>query len=169
MRTMIAYTLALIVAPSVATADDFKREYDRFKDTTHYKTTIRLSELGRMSPLIDLELTTNVQGDAPASSKSNFNVDMLVTYNMSTNRACMGTGVDLLAEGKPMTFESAMPPFFSGNHAIASFTRKLTFAEVSEFIGSSAIEIRVCGTEYTLTADQRGKLVSFLDASQRTP
>ncbi|WAC62082.1 hypothetical protein OVA13_11785 [Pseudoxanthomonas sp. SL93] len=169
MRTMIACTLALLVAPSVATAQNFKREYDRFKDTTHYKTTIRLSELDRMSPLIDLELTTNVQGDAPASSKSEFNVDMLVTYNMSTNRACMGTGVDLLSDGKPMTLESAMPTFFSGNHAITSFTRKLTFAEVSKFAGSNAIEVRVCGTEYTLTADQRGKLVSFLDASQRTP
>lgn len=169
MRTMIACTLALLLSPSVATAQDFKREYDRFKDTTHYKTTIRLSELDRMNPLIDLELTTNVQGDAPASSKSNFNVDMLLTYNMSTNRACMGTGVDILADGEPMTLESAMPPFFSGNHAITSFTKKLTFAEASKFAGSSVIESRVCGVEYVLTPDQRAKLAGFLTASQRTP
>lgn len=169
MRLPTAFTLALIVTPCVAMAQDVTRNYDRFKDTTSYSTTIRLSDLGSTSPLIDLEFNTTVKGDAAATVENRVSADMLVTYNMSTNRACMGTGVDLLADGKPMTLESAMPPFFRGNHAITSFTKKLTFAEASKFTGSSVIEIRVCGTEYVLTTDQRAKLAGFLTASQRTP
>jgi len=155
------------VAPGEAVAQ--QRSYDRFKNRTSYDAKVKLSELSRTSRGVSLSLSSVVDGDRAVMKSDSFTVSAIVTFNMSYDVRCAGTGFDLLVDGNASSLPSDMPTFSRHEYAILSFGKKMTLAEASAFAGAKKIEVRVCDTEYTLHDEQQTALRDLVRDAQATP
>lgn len=167
-RITLAAVVSLVltaVAPGQVVAQDH-RSYDRFKDRTSYDAKVELSELSRTSRGISLSLQSVVDGDRAVTKSDSFTVSAIVTFSMSYDVRCAGTGFDMLVDGKAVSLPSDMPAFNRHEYAILSFGKKMTLAEASAFAGAREIEVRVCGTEYVLDEAQRSTLAGLVDDAQ---
>lgn len=95
------------VAPGEAVAQ--QRSYDRFKDRTSYDAKVQLSELSKTSRDVSLSLSSAVDGDRPVTNADTFMVSAIVTFNMSYDVRCAGTGFDMLVDGKAVSLPNDMP------------------------------------------------------------
>lgn len=167
-RITLAAVMSLVltaVAPGEVVAQE-QRSYDRFKDRTSYDAKVQLSELSRTSRGVSLSLSSVVDGDRPLSKSDTFTVSAIVTFNMSYDVRCAGTGFDMLVDGKAVSLPNDMPAFNRHEYAILSFGKKMTLAEATAFAGAKKIEIRVCDTEYSLDEEQRTSLRNLVKDAQ---
>jgi hypothetical protein len=143
------------------------REYDRFKNQTSYEAEIKLSELSANSPGISLELAATTTGDSSIGKADRVSLTATVTYDMTRPSACAGAGVDALVDGKPLSLDKAMPPFFYGGHAIVGSKKELTYAQVEALANSKVAEFRICGEVHTLTPEQTAAFKKFMVIAQQ--
>lgn len=169
-RITFAAVVSLVltaVAPWQVVAQE-QRSYDRFKDRTSYDAKVELSELSKTSRGLSLSLSSAVDGDRPVTKLDTFTVSAIVTFNMSYDVRCAGTGFDMLVDGKAVSLPSDMPAFNRYEYAILSFGKKMTLAEAAAFAGAKRIEVRVCDTEYTLDDQQQAALRDLVRDAQAT-
>lgn len=159
-------TLLLSAAQVEHAAAQQRGSYDRFKDQTSYKAEVKLSELSKTSRGVSLSLSGAVDGDRAMTKSDNFMLSAIVTFNMSYDVRCAGTGFDMLADGKAVPLPSDMPAFNRHEYAILSFGKTMTLSEATTFVNASKIEVRVCGTEYALDDEQRVALRTLLKDAQ---
>ena len=167
-RITLAAVMSLVlmaVAPAGVVAQE-QRSYDRFKDRTSYDAKVELSGLSSTSRGVSLSLGSVVEGDRSVTASDTFTLSAIVTFNMSYDTRCAGTGFDLLVDGKAVSLPNDMPAFNRYEYAILSFGRKMSFAEAMIFANASNIEVRTCGTEYALDGKQRAALRNLLKESQ---
>ncbi|HHA2366948.1 MULTISPECIES: hypothetical protein [Stenotrophomonas maltophilia group] len=143
-----------------------QRSYDRFKDRTSYEAKVELSELSKTSRGISLSLQSVVDGDRAVTKLDSFTVSAIVTFNMSYDVRCAGTGFDMLVDGRAVSLPSDMPAFNRYEYAILSFGKKMTLAEAGAFARANRIEVRVCDTEYSLDDEQRAALRDLVKDAQ---
>jgi hypothetical protein len=167
-RITLAAVMSLMltaVAPGEVVAQE-QRSYDRFKDRTSYDAKVQLSELSKTSRAVSLSLGSVVEGDRPVTKSDTFTVSAIVTFNMSYDVRCAGTGFDMLVDGKSVSLPNDMPAFNRHEYAILSFGKKMTLVEATAFAGAKKIEVRVCGTEYSLDDEQRASLRNLVKDAQ---
>lgn len=143
-----------LVMSLTANGQVVKREFDRFKDQTSYEVKMELSDLGPDAPGISLELDATTAGDRPINNTDKVRLTAVITYDMSRPSACAGAGVDALVDGKPLSLDKAMPPFFYGGHAIVGNRNELTYGQAQALANSKTAEFRICGKVYSLTHEQ---------------
>lgn len=169
-RIALAVVMSLVltaVAPGEVVAQQL-RSYDRFKDRTSYDAKVELSQLSKTSRGVSLSLSSTEDGDRPVMKSDTFTVSAIVTFNMSYDARCAGTGFDMLVDGKAVSLPNDMPAFNRHEYAILSFGKKMTLTEASTFAGAKKIEVRVCDTEYTLDDEQQTALRDLVRDAQVT-
>lgn len=169
-RIALAAVMSLVltaVAPGEVVAQQ-QRSYDRFKDRTSYDAKVELSQLSKTSRGVSLSLSSAVDGDRAVTKLDSFTVSAIVTFNMSYDVRCAGTGFDMLVDGKAVSLPNDMPAFNRHEYAILSFGKKMTLVEASTFAGAKKIEVRVCDTEYTLDDKQQTALRDLVRDAQAT-
>jgi hypothetical protein len=103
-----------------------------------------------------LSLGATTKGDSQIAKTDKVVLSAMVTYNLSRASGCTTGGVDALIDGKPMSLEQPLSPFFYGGHAIATFRKELTYVQAQALANSKLAEFRICGQIYALTPDQLG-------------
>jgi len=167
-RITLAAVMSLMltaIAPGEVVAQE-QRSYDRFKDRTSYDAKVQLSELSKTSRGVSLSLSSAVDGDRPVTKSDTFTVSAIVTFNMSYDVRCAGTGFDMLVDGKAVSLPNDMPAFNRHEYAILSFGKKMNSVEATALAGAKKIEVRVCGTEYSLDDEQRASLRNLVKDAQ---
>src|SRR5688572_17384157 len=117
-RFVLAVSVASGLVLSMAAQGQVRHEFDRFKNQTIHGAKVELSALSADAPGISLELDATTIGDKPIAKSDKVTLTAIITYDMSRSSACAGAGVDALIDGKPVSLDKAMPPFFHGKHAI---------------------------------------------------
>jgi len=146
----------------MAAQGQVKHEFDRFKNQTTHEAKIKLSALGADTPGISLELEATTAGDNPIGKTDTVTLTAMVTYDMSRASPCSGAGVDALIDGKPLSLDKSLPPFFYGGHVIAGNRKELTYVQAQTLANSSTAEFRICGKVHSLTPDQITTLKEFV-------
>lgn len=167
-RIALAAVISLVLT-AVATGEvvaQQQRSYDRFKDRTSYEAKVELSKLSKTSRGVSLSLESVVDGDRAVTKSDTFTVSAIVTFNMSYDVRCAGTGFDMLVDGKAVLLPSDMPAFNRYEYAILSFGKKMTLAEAAAFADAKKIDVRVCDTEYTLDDQQQAALRGLVKDAQ---
>lgn len=170
MKNRIALVaVMLLVLTAVASGEvvaQGQRSYDRFKDRTSYEAKVELSELSKTSRGVSLSLESLVDGDRAVTKSDSFTVSAILTFNMSYDVRCAGTGFDMLVDGKAMSLPGDMPAFNRYEYAILSFGKKMTLSEAKAFADAKRIDVRVCDTEYTLDDQQQAALRDLVRDAQ---
>lgn len=166
-RVVLGVSVASGLVLSMAAQGQVKREFDSFKNQTTQKAEVRLSALSADTPGISLELEATTPGDKPITNTDKVNLTALVTYDMTRSSACAGAGVDALVDGKPLSLDKALPPFFYGGHAIVGSRKELTYGQMQSLANSKTAEFRICGKVYRLAPDQINTFKEFVSPTMQ--
>lgn len=170
MRFIVAIATAIgLFAAITAYGQEPKREYDRFKDQTAHDAKVELSSLDADKPEITLTLGATTKGDKPIGRTDKVTLTAMVTYNLSRPSGCTTGGVDALIDGKPISLEQAISPFFYGGHAIVTTSKELTYAQAQALANSKLAEFRTCGQVYALTPERLGAFKQMLAPAASNP